>query len=98
MLICCLGALSGCAHLGLRSGAVATSGGTHRYVLTDGVRLPHILDPRTGRPIANAPSPVTAAAATCSHAGMLTTLAMLRGASAEEFLRCEGVVHWVQRA
>jgi hypothetical protein len=29
---------------------------------------------------------------------MLTTLAMLRGASAEEFLRCEGVVHWVQRA
>jgi len=40
---------------------------------------------------------VTVAAPTCTHAGMLTTLAMLRGAGAEQFLDSEGVRHWVLR-
>jgi thiamine biosynthesis lipoprotein len=37
------------------------------------------------------------AAPTCTHAGMLTTLAILRGPEAEAFLASEGVRHWVQR-
>jgi thiamine biosynthesis lipoprotein len=38
------------------------------------------------------------AAPTCTNAGMLSTLAMLRGPGAEAFLEFEGVRHWVQRA
>jgi len=34
---------------------------------------------------------------TTTTAGMLTTLAMLRGAGAEAFLEGEGVRHWIQR-
>jgi FAD:protein FMN transferase len=81
----------------LTTGAVATSGDTFRYVTSNGQRLPHILDPRSGAPIRGAPRSVTVAAATCTNAGMLTTLAMLRGLGAEEFLAAEGVRHWIQR-
>jgi thiamine biosynthesis lipoprotein len=86
------------AHLiELHAGALATSGDTHRFVTDHGRRLPHILDPRSGAPVAAAPRSVTVAAPTCTHAGMLTTLAMLRGRNAEEFLDAEGVRHWVER-
>jgi thiamine biosynthesis lipoprotein len=81
----------------LTLGALATSGDTHRYVESEGRRLSHILDPRNGRPVSGAPRSVTVAAPTCTHAGMLTTLAMLRGPEAEAFLESEGVRHWVQR-
>jgi thiamine biosynthesis lipoprotein len=81
----------------LHSGGIATSGDSHRFVTADGERLPHILDPHSGFPIRGAPRSVTVAAPTCTNAGMLTTLAMLRGAEAEAFLAAEGVRHWVQR-
>lgn len=81
----------------LRSGALATSGDTHRFVQRDGRRYTHILDPRTGWPIEDAPRLVTVVADTCTQAGMLTTLAMLQGSRAEQFLRDEGVRAWVQR-
>lgn len=80
----------------LSAGAVATSGDTYRYVKAGGQRLSHILDPRTGRPVADAPRTVTVAAPSCTQAGMLTTLAMLKGAGANEFLRSEGVRYWIQ--
>lgn len=86
------------AHLvDLAAGALATSGDTWRFVESQGVRLPHILDPRDGRPVRDAPRSVTVAAPSCTNAGMLTTLAMLRGRGAEQFLLNEGVRHWVQR-
>lgn len=81
----------------LHAGALATSGDTHRFVTANGERLPHILDPRDGFPVKGAPRSVTVAAPTCTNAGMLTTLAMLRGAGAEAFLEAEGVRHWIQR-
>lgn len=81
----------------LPAGALATSGDTYRYVKSEGRRLPHILDPRDGRPIRGAPRTVTVAAPTCTQAGMLTTLAMLKGEGAEAFLQDEGVRFWVQR-
>ena len=83
--------------LELSAGALATSGDTYRYVLRDGERLPHVLDPRNGQPVHGAPRSVTVAAPTCTQAGMLATLAMLRGPGAEEFLHSEGVLHWIQR-
>jgi thiamine biosynthesis lipoprotein len=82
----------------LGAGALSTSGDTYRFVESEGRRLSHILDPRTGWPVRDAPRSVTVAAPTCTNAGMLTTLAMLRGSAAEAFLESEGVRHWVQRA
>lgn len=83
--------------LELRHGALATSGDTHRFVLADGTRYSHILDPRSGWPVRDAPRSVTVAAATCTQAGMLTTLAVLAGNGAERFLEGERVPHWVLR-
>jgi thiamine biosynthesis lipoprotein len=81
----------------LQAGALATSGDSHRFVTANGERLPHILDPRSGYPVRGAPRSVTVAAPTCTNAGMLTTLAMLHGPRAEEFLQAEGARHWIQR-
>ncbi len=81
----------------LRSGALATSGDARRFLLRDGVRYSHILDPRSGWPVENAPRSITVAADTCTQAGMLSTLAMLEGDNAEAFLRAEGVRYWCRR-
>ena len=56
----------------LTAGALSTSGDTYRYVESQGRRLSHILDPRTGWPVSGAPRSVTVAAPTCTNAGMLT--------------------------
>ncbi len=71
----------------LLRGAVATSGDAHRFLLKDGVRYPHILNPKTGWPVTGGPRVVTVAATTCTEAGVLSTLALLHGPKAEEFLR-----------
>jgi thiamine biosynthesis lipoprotein len=84
-------------HIKLTRGAVATSGDARRYVLKDGKRYGHILDPRTGWPVENAPRSVTVTAPTCTLAGMLATFAMLEGADAEAFLENEGVRYWCLR-
>jgi thiamine biosynthesis lipoprotein len=83
--------------LELDHGALATSGDSHRYLLKDGVRYSHILDPRTGWPVAHAPRSITVAASSCTEAGLLATLAMLQGADAAAFLQEQGVRHWVLR-
>lgn len=79
----------------LQHGALATSGDARRFILKDGVRYGHILDPSTGWPVAGAPRSVTVAADTCTEAGMMATLAMLQGAGAADFLRQQGCRHWV---
>jgi thiamine biosynthesis lipoprotein len=83
--------------LELSSGALATSGDAYRYVLRAGVRYGHLLNPRTGWPIIDAPRSVTVHAATCTEAGLLAKLALLRGAGAEEFLKLERVRAWCVR-
>lgn len=75
----------------LAAGAIATSGTTRRFLLHQGRRHGHILDPRRGRPVEDAPLSISVAAPTCSEAGTLSTLAMLEGAGAEDFLRAQGV-------
>jgi thiamine biosynthesis lipoprotein len=81
----------------LAAGALATSGDARRYLLRHGIRYSHILDPLTGWPVVDAPRSVTVAAPSCAQAGMLATLASLRGAEAEAFLEAEGVPHWCLR-
>ncbi len=83
--------------LDLSAGALATSGDARRYLLKDGVRYGHILDPRDGWPVRGAPRSVTVAAGRCTEAGTLATLAMLQGPRAEEWLAGQGVPHWVLR-
>jgi len=82
--------------LELEHGALATSGDSRRYLLKDGVRFGHILDPRTGWPVAGAPRSVTVAASSCTEAGLLATLALLQGDQAKEFLEQEGVRYWLE--
>jgi thiamine biosynthesis lipoprotein len=81
--------------LDLEHGALATSGDSRRYLLKDGVRYGHILDPRTGWPVPDAPRSVTVAASSCTEAGLLSTLALLNGAHAKGFLEDQGVRFWL---
>lgn len=82
----------------LKHGALATSGDAHRFVEKDGVRYSHVLNPMTGWPIEGAAESITVAADTCVQAGMLSTLAMLKGREAEAFLAEQSEQHWCRRA
>lgn len=81
----------------LRHGGLATSGDARRYLRKDGVRYGHLLDPLTGWPVVGAPRSVTVAADTCTQAGMLSSLAILKGADAEAFLQQQAVRFWCIR-
>ncbi|MGO9802102.1 MAG: FAD:protein FMN transferase [Steroidobacteraceae bacterium] len=83
--------------LELSRGGLATSGDTHRFLLRDGVRYSHVLDPRSGWPVRDTPRSVTVAAASCVEAGMLATFAILQGSDAEAFLEGQGVRFWCLR-
>lgn len=83
--------------LELERGALATSGDSHRFLLKDGVRYGHVLNPRTGWPIPSSPRSVTVAASSCTEAGLLATAALLQGAEAEKFLAMQGIRYWVLR-
>lgn len=83
--------------IALRRGGLATSGDKNRFLLKQGVRYSHILDARTGWPVSEAPSSVTVAATTCVEAGMLATLASLKGPDAETFLKEQDVEFFVYR-
>lgn len=84
-------------HLQLSTGAIATSGDARRFLLKDGVRYGHVLDPRTGWPVAGAPRSVTVIDDTCTQAGLLATLALLQGKGAEDFLETQNVRYKVLR-
>ena len=83
--------------LEVTQGGLATSGDTHRHLIRDGVRYGHILDPRSGWPVRDAPRSVTVAARSCTEAGMYCTFAMLNGADAEKLLERAGVAFWCLR-
>lgn len=76
------------ASVELREGALATSGDYERYFEHEGRRYCHILDPRTGWPVSHWAS-VSVTAPACVAAGALSTIAMLKGASALDFLAAQ---------
>jgi len=92
-----VGILESDRQIRLRQGAIATSGDAYRHVWHQGQRYSHILDARTGYPVAGAPRAVTVAAPTCSAAGALSTLAMLHGPGAETFLDAQQADYHVLR-
>ena len=79
------------------SGGLATSGDARRYLLKNGKRYSHILNPETGYPVKNAASSVTIAAPHCIQAGLLATMALLKGPNAEVFLEPQDVKFWCYR-
>lgn len=74
------------ALLQIRQGALATSGDTRRFIEKAGKIYGHIINPKTGFPVENAPRSVTVLGPNCITAGMLATMAMLQGENAENFL------------
>lgn len=74
------------ARVALSRGGLASSGDYERGFSQGGVRYSHILDPRTGWPVPEAPRSVTIIADHCIMAGSLATIAMLKGKEAESWL------------
>ncbi len=69
----------------MSEGALASSGDYERYFELDGQRYCHILDPRTGWPV-RAWASISVTAPACVAAGALSTIAMLKGEQALDFL------------
>jgi FAD:protein FMN transferase len=83
--------------LPLRDQAMATSGDYRIFFEKDGKRYAHILDPRTGWPVANGAVSVSIIADACTFADGLATAVMVMGAPAgmaliEELADVEGIV------
>ncbi len=81
----------------LQRGALTTSGDAQRFLKKDGIRYGHVLNPKTGWPVIDAPASVTVAGNSCTESGVLSTLALLHGADAETFLESNEVIFWCQR-
>lgn len=81
----------------LHRGGIATSGDARRFLLKNGIRYSHILNPLTGWPVKSAPHSITVLASSCTEAGILATLAMLQGPEAEAFLEAQQVKYWAIR-
>jgi thiamine biosynthesis lipoprotein len=73
------------ASIELREGALASSGDYERFFEHDGRRYCHILDPRSGWPVTGWSS-ISVTAPACAAAGALSTIAILKGAAALDFL------------
>jgi thiamine biosynthesis lipoprotein len=80
------------AELSLFSGALATSGDYERGFDWQGRRYSHLLDARSGWPVADWQA-ASVLAPLCSAAGMLATVAMLSGPEAPALLQGEAVEH-----
>ena len=83
--------------LAARDSGVASSGDYVRGFIHEGRRYGHILDPRTGVPVANGCRQVTVIAKSCLQAGVLSTAAFVLGAEAgialiEELPGAEGCI------
>ena len=77
------------ASLPLMEGALATSGDYERFMVVDGLRYCHLLNPRSGWPVAHWQS-VSVSAPACLAAGAISSIAMLLGSGAADFLRGQG--------
>lgn len=65
--------------VGVRDRAIASSGDYLRGFTIEGRRYGHIVDPRTGRPVANGCRQTTVIAPSCLQAGVLSTASFILG-------------------
>ncbi|MEO1173589.1 MAG: FAD:protein FMN transferase, partial [Myxococcota bacterium] len=68
--------------LGLRDGALATSGNYRNYFEQDGIRYAHTIDPKTGRPVAHRLLSASVYHSSCAWADAWATALMASGDSA----------------
>ena len=73
------------AHVPIDNAGLATSGDYQRYMIHDGRRYCHVLNPRTGWPV-EGPRSVSVIAPLCVVAGSCATIAMLKGDNAQSYL------------
>lgn len=84
------------ARVALSQGGLATSGDYERFMIIDGVRYSHLLDPRSGESFRFGPACVSVIAPHCLVAGVTATIAMLHEqASAEGFLADVALTHLI---
>ena len=82
------------AQIALSGGGLATSGDYERFMIVDGQRYSHLLDPRTGESFRAGPASISAKADHCLIAGVTTTIAMLHEENeCEAFLSRVGLPH-----
>ena len=67
-------------------GGLASSGDYERFVVVEGVRYCHLLNPKTGWPVSDSPAQVSVLAPLCLVAGTGATVAMLREQSSAQWL------------
>ena len=77
------------ASIPIHQGALATSGDYERFFEVDGQRFCHILNPKTGMPVAEWQS-ISVLAPLTTAAGSASTIAMLLGAQAIPYLKDTG--------
>ena len=78
-------------------GGIATSGDKNKFLLHNDKKLSHILNPKTGWPLINAPASITVIADNCTAAGALSTLAMLKSPNHEIFLENEAEHFFIKK-
>lgn len=85
------------ASIEIAQGALATSGDYERFLIHEGKRYSHLLDPHTGWPVQGAQS-VSIKAPLCVFAGAMASCALLLGDAGLEFLRAQNVEFlWVDQ-
>lgn len=77
--------------ISVRSGGVATSGTTRRTWNRGGVRVHHLVDPRTGTSAGSRWRTVSVAAASCVDANVATTASIVMGDTAVDWLSERGL-------
>ena len=68
--------------LALQDASVATSGDYRHWVMVQGRRMSHTMDPRRGAPLRSSPASVTVVARTCAEADAWATALMVAGPEA----------------
>jgi FAD:protein FMN transferase len=69
--------VSHATHVMLRNAAISTSGDAEQFVVIDGIRYSHIVDPRTGHPITRRGSVTVVAPDATTTDGLATAVAVL---------------------
>ena len=85
-------ALPGGDSLRLADAAVATSGDTERHVIVDGIRYAHIVDPRTGFGVIDAPTVVVVASTATTADVLASVLTIMDPAGGKALVRTIGDV------
>lgn len=81
------------ATIELTEGAIATSGDYERFMLVDGVRHCHLLNPVTGQSLQPRYASASVVGARCLIAGSFTTIALLKSQEQPHWLAEQGLPH-----